>query len=82
MALTLKILVYRVLNHCFDFHWLVHCIIDGGGEGVIMQQLGSSYEHGRSSALIKLKVVSSPASCFFIFSPILLLHFLSFLLKC
>jgi ATP-dependent DNA ligase len=31
-------------------------IIEAGGEGVILQKVGSLYEQGRSSDLLKIKV--------------------------
>jgi ATP-dependent DNA ligase len=34
-----------------------HQIIKDGGEGVILRQPASEYEHGRSAFLIKLKVL-------------------------
>lgn len=34
----------------------VQMIIEEGGEGIILQQVGSLYERGRSSALLKIKV--------------------------
>ena len=49
----------------------VECIIDNGGEGVILRQAGSLYESGRSPFLIKLKV-----------SPFILLPFMFFTLIC
>lgn len=35
-------------------------IIDDGGEGVILRKVGSLYERGRNSSLVKLKVHSAP----------------------
>jgi len=37
-------------------HWIVQQVIEGGGEGVILQQKASLYERGRSLSLIKMKV--------------------------
>lgn len=36
---------------------MVQHILDGGGEGVMLQKHSSLYEHGRSPSLIKLKVL-------------------------
>lgn len=33
-----------------------HHIITDGGEGIVMRQPTSAYEHGRSTSLIKIKV--------------------------
>jgi ATP-dependent DNA ligase len=33
-------------------------IIEDGGEGIILRNVGSFYEHGRTSSLIKLKVLA------------------------
>eukprot|EP00026_Physarum_polycephalum_P002429 Phypoly_transcript_02435.p1 GENE.Phypoly_transcript_02435~~Phypoly_transcript_02435.p1 ORF type:complete len:884 (+),score=75.70 Phypoly_transcript_02435:120-2771(+) len=38
--------------------WFVQCIIDSGGEGIILQRCGSFYEPGRSPSLIKLKTTA------------------------
>ena len=35
----------------------VNRIITDGGEGVILRKPGSVYEHGRSTSLVKLKVI-------------------------
>jgi hypothetical protein len=35
---------------------MIEGILEDGGEGVILRKVGSKYEHGRTSALIKLKV--------------------------
>eukprot|EP00026_Physarum_polycephalum_P006541 Phypoly_transcript_06589.p1 GENE.Phypoly_transcript_06589~~Phypoly_transcript_06589.p1 ORF type:complete len:413 (+),score=20.94 Phypoly_transcript_06589:184-1239(+) len=39
----------------FDLSWFVQCIIQNGGEGVILQQTGSFYHPGRHVNLLKLK---------------------------
>eukprot|EP00026_Physarum_polycephalum_P001573 Phypoly_transcript_01575.p1 GENE.Phypoly_transcript_01575~~Phypoly_transcript_01575.p1 ORF type:complete len:894 (+),score=113.77 Phypoly_transcript_01575:551-3232(+) len=43
-----------VENH-LDLEDIVKCIIEEGGEGVILRKIGSIYEHGRTSALLKIK---------------------------
>jgi ATP-dependent DNA ligase len=35
---------------------LTHCVIDNGGEGVILRKEKSTYIPGRSTSLVKLKV--------------------------
>ena len=35
---------------------MIEGVLDDGGEGVILRKVGSLYEHGRTTALIKLKV--------------------------
>ena len=50
-------MVPRIL--CKDGDLLTQCIsgiLENGGEGVIMRKVGSLYEHGRSAAVVKLKV--------------------------
>ena len=44
--------------------WISQDIIEDGGEGVILRKVGSFYEHGRTSSLIKLKVPNSFNSSF------------------
>ena len=34
-------------------------ILEHSGEGIILRERGSTYEHGRSRSLIKLKVIKS-----------------------
>ena len=62
---------YRALCKS-EKHMLVACklIIKGGGEGVIIRKYSSVYEHGRSSNLLKIKVLAQPhilMICVFIF---------------
>lgn len=55
-----KIIACRV--HCINtahMKKVVTWIIEGGGEGVILQKRGSPYEQGRSSSLVKFKVLPS-----------------------
>eukprot|EP00026_Physarum_polycephalum_P002178 Phypoly_transcript_02183.p1 GENE.Phypoly_transcript_02183~~Phypoly_transcript_02183.p1 ORF type:complete len:820 (+),score=71.06 Phypoly_transcript_02183:178-2637(+) len=40
-------------------HMYVQAVIDFGGEGAILSQSGSLYEHGRSQKVIKLKVFTN-----------------------
>lgn len=35
---------------------LISGALEDGGEGVILRKVGSEYEHGRTSSLIKLKI--------------------------
>jgi ATP-dependent DNA ligase len=35
---------------------MVKTILDNAGEGVILRKMGSRYEHGRSTSLLKFKV--------------------------
>jgi hypothetical protein len=53
----IKIIVLRV-QCCDNSHVneMIEAILDDGGEGVIMRKMGSQYEHGRTTALLKLKV--------------------------
>ena len=55
--ISLKILVYRVwcstASHLMDS---LQQVIKDGGEGVVVRQPASFYEHGRSESLFKLKV--------------------------
>ena len=36
--------------------FMLHSILEDAGEGIIARKVGSVYEHGRTSSLIKLKV--------------------------
>eukprot|EP00026_Physarum_polycephalum_P004726 Phypoly_transcript_04749.p1 GENE.Phypoly_transcript_04749~~Phypoly_transcript_04749.p1 ORF type:complete len:686 (+),score=82.56 Phypoly_transcript_04749:167-2059(+) len=55
---TLLIIVSRALYDQEKLQWHVQNIIEGGGEGVILQQQGSVYTCGRSLGLIKLKATT------------------------
>lgn len=46
--------------------WIAQEIIGQGGEGIILQKIGSFYEGGRSMSLVKLKVFLSSFSFFYI----------------
>eukprot|EP00026_Physarum_polycephalum_P004416 Phypoly_transcript_04435.p1 GENE.Phypoly_transcript_04435~~Phypoly_transcript_04435.p1 ORF type:complete len:688 (+),score=101.45 Phypoly_transcript_04435:123-2066(+) len=48
----------RAMHHMDNLYWFVQYVIDGGGEGVILQKRGSVYERGRSLSLIKLKTAA------------------------
>jgi ATP-dependent DNA ligase len=43
-----------------DIKSIAQLVINHAGEGVIMRQAGSQYEHGRSLSLLKFKVSFSP----------------------
>lgn len=67
MLFELLTYYYNNINHSFQLlalrivcnkqlNWFIDEIIQKGGEGVILQKRGASYEGGRSHALLKLKV--------------------------
>ena len=63
----------RVAANDYDYvNETLRTIIESGGEGVILRKVGSHYEHGRSTALIKIKVYRLH----------ILFLFLSFLANC
>ena len=45
-----------VIDHKDHLYWFVQYVIDGGGEGVILQRKWSSYKRGRSLDVMKFKV--------------------------
>lgn len=49
-------------------HKLTNCVIDNGGEGLVLRKPGSLYEYGRSASLLKLKV------CHYNFEPMICLY--------
>jgi ATP-dependent DNA ligase len=52
-----EILAMRfLLRNEEDLKLIAQSIIDHTGEGLIMRQVGSKYEHGRSLSLLKFKV--------------------------
>lgn len=42
-------------------------VVEHEGEGIILRKLGSIYEHGRSTSLVKIKVVPSYDIYFILF---------------
>lgn len=55
--MTVKSVAFRVLCKNFpQLNFYVQKILDDEGEGGILRKVGSKYDHGRSTNLIKLKV--------------------------
>ena len=46
--------------------FVLQSVIDDGGEGAILRKVGSLFEHGRSTSLIKLKVFPPLSLLFFL----------------
>ena len=50
-------MAFRLISDRTNLNWYTQQIIEGGGEGVILQKRGSIYKQGRSLEVVKLKVL-------------------------